>query len=48
MGGRPRFWVTILILLLLIVPAGLGQLDIVLAVIIGLILGNALAFLRGK
>jgi hypothetical protein len=47
-GGRPRFWVTLLILLLLVIPAGLGQWDMVVAVIIGLIVGNGLAFLRGQ
>jgi hypothetical protein len=47
-GGRPRFWATILILLLLLIPAGMGQWDVVLAVIIGLIVGNGLAFMRGK
>jgi hypothetical protein len=47
-GGRPRFWVTLLILFLLLIPIGLGQWDIALAVAIGLFLGNALAFLRGK
>jgi hypothetical protein len=46
-GGRPRFWVTLLILLLLLIPVGLGQWDVALAVLIGLFLGNALAFLRG-
>lgn len=46
-GGRPRFWVTLLILTLLLVPAGLGQWDVVIAVIIGLLVGNVLAFLRG-
>jgi hypothetical protein len=48
LGGRPRFWATFLILLLLLVPAGLGQWDMVIAVIIGLVIGNGLAFLRGK
>jgi hypothetical protein len=47
-GGRPRFWVTLLILMLLLVPAGLGQWDVVIAVIIGLVAGNGLAFLRGQ
>ena len=47
-GGRPRFWVTLLILLLLLIPIGMGQWDVVIAVIIGLIAGNALAFLRGQ
>ena len=47
-GGRPRFWVTVLILLLLLVPIGLGQWDMVVAVLIGLVVGNGLAFLRGK
>jgi len=46
-GGRPRFWVTLLILLLVLVPAGLGQWDVVIAVLIGLLVGNGLAFLRG-
>jgi hypothetical protein len=35
-------------LLLLLIPVGLGQWDIAFAVLIGLFLGNALAFLRGK
>lgn len=48
MGGRPRFWVTLLILLLLLVPAGMGQWDMVIAVIIGLIVGNGLSFILGK
>ena len=47
LGGRPRFWATLLILLLLLVPAGLGQWDMVLAVLIGLVVGNFLAFVRG-
>jgi len=47
-GGRLRFWVTLLILLLLLVPAGLGQWDMVIAVVIGLIVGNGIAFLRGQ
>jgi hypothetical protein len=47
-GGRPRFWVTLIILLLLLVPAGLGQWDVVLAVLIGLTVGNGLAYLRGN
>ena len=47
-GGRPRFWVTLLILLLLLIPIGLGQWDMVVAVLIGLVVGNGLAFLRGK
>jgi hypothetical protein len=46
-GGRPRFWITLLILLLILIPAGLGQWDIVLAIIIGLTVGNGIAFLRG-
>jgi purine-cytosine permease-like protein len=37
-----------LILLLLLVPIGLGQWDMVVAVLIGLVVGNGLAFLRGK
>jgi len=47
-GGRLRFWVTLLILLLLLIPAGLGQWDMVIAVVIGLIVGNGIAFLRGQ
>jgi hypothetical protein len=46
-GGRPRFWITLLILLLILIPVGLGQWDVVLAVIIGLVVGNGIAFLRG-
>jgi hypothetical protein len=46
-GGRPRFWVTLIILLLILIPVGLGQWDIVLAIIIGLTIGNGIAFLRG-
>ena len=48
MGGRPRFWVTLLILMLLLVPAGMGQWDLVVAILIGLIVGNALSFMLGK
>lgn len=47
LGGRPRFWATLLILLMLLIPAGLGQWDMVVAVVIGLIVGNGLAFIRG-
>jgi len=46
-GGRPRFWVTLLILLLLLIPVGLGQWDIVVAVLIGLVVGNGLASMWG-
>jgi hypothetical protein len=46
-GGRPRFWITLIILLLILIPIGLGQWDIALAVIIGLTIGNGIAFLRG-
>jgi hypothetical protein len=48
LGGRPRFWATLLILLMLLIPAGLGQWDMVVAVVIGLIVGNGLAFIRGE
>lgn len=48
LGGRPRFWVTLLILLLILIPIGLGQWDMAIAVLIGLIVGNFLAFLRGQ
>jgi hypothetical protein len=47
-GGRPRFWVTVLILLLLLIPVGMGQWDFVIAVLIGLIVGNGLSFILGK
>jgi hypothetical protein len=47
-GGRPRFWVTLIILLLLLIPAGMGQWDVVIAIFIGLVVGNGLAFLREK
>ncbi len=47
-GGRPRFWASIVILLLLLIPVGLGQWDMVVAVIIGLTVGNGLALMRGK
>ena len=46
-GGRPRFWLTLLILFLVLIPAGLGQWDFVIAVIIGLVVANGLAYLRG-
>ena len=47
-GGRPRFWITLLILFLVLIPAGMGQWDFVIAVIIGLFVANGLAFLRGQ
>ena len=47
-GGRLRFWVTLLILLLLLIPAGMGQWDIVIAIIVGVIVGNGFAFMRGQ
>jgi hypothetical protein len=47
-GGRLRFWVTLLVLFLLLIPAGMGQWDFVIAIIIGLIVGNGLAYLRGQ
>jgi hypothetical protein len=37
-----------LILLLLLIPAGMGQWDFVIAVLIGLIVGNGLSFILGK
>jgi hypothetical protein len=46
-GGRPRFWLTLLILFLVLIPAGMGQWDFVIAVIIGLVVANGLAYLRG-
>jgi hypothetical protein len=48
LGGRLRFWATLLVLLLLLIPIGLGQWDMVIAVIIGLVVGNALSFMRGS
>ncbi len=47
-GGRARFWVTLLILLLLLIPAGMGQWDVVTLVLVGLVVGNALAYVRGQ
>jgi hypothetical protein len=47
-GGRPRFWVTLIILFLLLIPAGMGQWDVVIAIFIGLVVGNGLAFLRER
>jgi hypothetical protein len=37
-----------LILLLLLIPVGMGQWDFVIAVLIGLIVGNGLSFILGK
>ncbi len=45
---RPRFWLSLLLLLSLLVLAGLGQWDWVLAVVIGLFLGNGLSSLFEK
>ena len=47
-GGRPRFWVTLIILFLVLIPAGLGQWDMVIAILFGLVVANGLAFLREK
>jgi hypothetical protein len=47
-GGRPRFWVTLIILFLVLIPAGLGQWDMVIAILIGLVVANGLAFMREK
>ena len=47
-GGRARFWVTLLILLLLLIPAGMGQWDVVILVLIGLVVGNGLAYVQGQ
>ena len=47
-AGRARFWVTLLILLLLLIPAGMGQWDVVILVLIGLVVGNGLAYMRGQ
>ena len=45
---RPRFWVSMLILILILILAGLGQWDFVLATIIGLVVGNVGSWLLGK
>jgi hypothetical protein len=47
-GGRPRFWVTLIILFLVLIPAGLGQWDLVIAILLGLVVANGLAFMREK
>jgi len=46
-AARPRFWLTLLILMGILVLAGLGQWDMVLAVVIGLIVGNVGSWLLG-
>ncbi len=38
--SRPRFWLTMLALMLLLMLVGLGQWDIAIAVLIGLTVGN--------
>ena len=44
---RPRFWLSLLILLAVLVLAGLGQWDFVVAVVIGLLIGNVGSWLLG-
>ncbi len=46
--GRPRFWLSLLLLMLILVLIGAGQWDLVVAVFIGLVVGNAASFLLGK
>lgn len=46
--GRPRFWLSLLLLMLVLVLIGVGQWDLVVAVFIGLVVGNAASFLFGK
>ncbi len=46
--GRPRFWLSLLLLMLILVLVGVGQWDLVVAVFIGLVVGNAASFLFGE
>ena len=45
--ARPRFWVSMLILVGILVLVGLGQWDMVVAVVIGLFVGNVVSWLVG-
>jgi len=51
-SGRPvtrrRYWLTLLILMGVLVLVGLGQWDMVIAVVIGLVVGNALSWLVNR
>ena len=44
---RPRFWLSLLILMAVLNLAGLGQWDFVVAVVIGLAIGNVGSWLLG-
>ena len=44
---RPRFWLSLLILMAVLILAGLGQWDFVVAVVIGLAIGNVGSWLLG-
>ncbi|GEM_PF-3160109 len=45
--GRPRFWLSLLLLMVALVLLGMGQWDLLLAVFIGLLVGNVASFLFG-
>ena len=45
--GRPRFWLSLLLLMVALVLLGMGQWDLLLAVFVGLLLGNVASFLFG-
>lgn len=47
MTARPRFWVSMLILVGVLILVGLGQWDMVVAVVIGLLVGNVVSWLVG-
>jgi hypothetical protein len=46
-AARPRFWVSMLILIAVLILVGLGQWDLVVALAIGLLVGNVLSWLVG-
>jgi len=46
--ARARYWLTLLILMGVLVLAGLGQWDLVIAVVIGLLVGNVLSWLVNR
>ncbi|MHB0875392.1 MAG: hypothetical protein ACYC5O_05030 [Anaerolineae bacterium] len=46
--ARPRFWISMLILVGALVLVGLGQWDMVVALAIGLFVGNVLSWLVGR
>ena len=45
---RPRLWVSLMVVFVLLILMALGQWDFVLAGFIGLIVGNGLAGLTGR